>query len=65
MSKEDVVTKLKSEGFNVELVNMIIMLKVPDDMTGKLAFIDKFRKRLTELGYDSSFGWQWHNDEEE
>lgn len=58
MDKETALVKLQSEGFEVELVSMVLMLNIPKDCDNKDSLIDKFTSRLKELGYNCSYGWR-------
>lgn len=58
MDKETALQKMQSEGFDVELVGMVLMLNIPQDCDDKDLLIERFRSRLAELKYDCSFGWR-------
>lgn len=58
MDKETALQKMQSEGFDVELVGMVLMLNVPQDCEDKDLLVNSFKARLAELGYDCSFGWR-------
>lgn len=58
MDKETALQKMRSEGFDVELVGMVLMLNIPRDCDDKDLLTERFRLRLAELRYDCSFGWR-------
>lgn len=58
MDKETALQKMQSEGFDVELVGMVLMLNVPQDCEDKDLLVNSFKTRLAGLGYDCSFGWR-------
>ena len=55
MTKEDCMTKMRGFGYEVDLINSVVMLNLPESYdeeytTGVVA-------KLREIGYDQSFGW--------
>ncbi len=58
MDKEKALATLQSEGFDVELVSMVLMLNIPKDCEDRDGLTDRYASRLKELGYECSFGWR-------
>lgn len=58
MNKENALNLLKSEGFDVELVSMVLMLNIPKDCDDVDALTGKYTAFLRQHGYDCSFGWR-------
>lgn len=55
MTKEQCVAKLRECGYEVDVINSVVMLNLPE--TYEEDYKDKFVAKVREIGYDQSFGW--------